>query len=90
MDWQRASRNWPAFVEAVGDRWPRVEQAELLAIEGDRDRFEAYVASRHDLTPAEVREDVETWLIGELPAGAREEAGGDTVPQQQAVRAGKR
>ncbi len=67
MDWRQVAENWPAFIEAIGTRWPRTEETELLAIDGNRAEFEAYVASRHDLTPSEVREDVEAWLMGELP-----------------------
>lgn len=67
MEWREVAENWTAFVEAIGTRWPRADETELLAIDGDRERFEVYIASRHDLTPAEVREDVEAWLMGELP-----------------------
>lgn len=67
MEWRQVSENWAAFVEAIGTRWPRADDDDVLAIDGDRARFEEYIASTHDLTPAEAREDVEGWLMGELP-----------------------
>ena len=67
MEWQQVRENWSAFVEAIGTRWPRTDATEIVAIDGDRNRFEAYLSETHDLTRAEAREDVETWLMGELP-----------------------
>lgn len=67
MEWHEVAEDWTAYVEAIGTRWPRAEETEVLAIDGDRERFEAYIASTHDLTPAEASEDVEAWLMGALP-----------------------
>ena len=68
MEWQQVAADWSAFVEAIGTRWPRMDTIEVVAIDGDRERFEAYLATVHDLTAQEARDEVETWLVGEVPA----------------------
>jgi hypothetical protein len=68
MTWREVAGNWPAFVEAATARWPQAEPARLIAIDGDREAFEAYISRTHDLTRAEVREDVEVLLASPLLA----------------------
>ena len=68
MQWNAVETNWPAFIEAIMQRWPQTEEEDLLALEGDRDRLMAYIAERHDLTPAEANEQIIAWLQGEVPA----------------------
>jgi hypothetical protein len=68
MEWRQLAEDWGEFVESVGRRWPRADPAELLAIKGDRERFERYISATHDLTRSEVREDIEALLSGELSA----------------------
>lgn len=66
MKWQQVAENWTTFVDAIATRWPRAEPFDLLAIDGDRERLEAYIAAAHDLTRAEAGEDIEQWLSDEL------------------------
>jgi hypothetical protein len=66
MNWREVAGNWPAFVEAAAVRWPQADATRLLAIDGNREQFEAYISETHDLTQAEVREDVEVLLAGAL------------------------
>lgn len=68
MQWNAVKRNWPAFVEPIMERWPRTEEEDLLALDGDRDRLMTYIGERHDLTPAEADEQIISWLQGEVPA----------------------
>jgi hypothetical protein len=68
MNWREVARNWPAFVEVVAARWSRADATRLLAIDGNREQFEAYISRTHDLTQAEVREDVDVLLAGPLLA----------------------
>lgn len=68
MQWQEVAENWSAFVEAISNRWPRTDEIELTAIDGDRERFEEYLSTAHDLTRAEAQEEIETWLMGAVPA----------------------
>lgn len=68
MDWQQVAADWPAFLGAIKTRWPQVDDTEVLAMDGDRERFEAHLSDTHELTRAEARELVDVWLAGELPA----------------------
>lgn len=75
MQWNAVEKNWSAFVGAILQRWPETTEEDLLALEGDRDRLMAYVAERHELTPAEADEQIITWLHGAVPA----EVAGDEI-----------
>ena len=68
MKWQQVAANWPAFVEVISNRWPRTDENDLLAIAGNRERFEEYLSKAHDLTRAEAQDEVESWLMGSRPA----------------------
>ena len=70
MNWRRVAENWPAFVEVICNRWPRTDEVELTAINGDRERLEAHLSSAHDLTRAEAQDEIESWLMGVVPAAA--------------------
>ncbi len=68
MEWQQVASNWSAFADAISERWPRTEMNDILAIDGNREEFEAYLSRTHDLTLAESREEVAAWLEGAIPA----------------------
>lgn len=70
MKWNEIAADWPAFVDAIRTRWPETEETDILAVDGDRERFESYIAEAHELTRAEAEEEVATWLIGAVPADA--------------------
>ena len=68
MNWRHVAENWPAFVEVIATRWPQTDEAELAAIDGDHERLEAHLSASHDLTRAEARDEIESWLMGAVPA----------------------
>ncbi|MCB2129242.1 MAG: hypothetical protein KDE03_09240 [Rhodobacteraceae bacterium] len=68
MKWQHVQENWPAFYEAISDRWPDADEAELDEIDGDQRAFVAYIADLEGLDTGEALEEVREWLRGELPA----------------------
>lgn len=71
MNWQTVERNWPSFVERIAQRWPRTDETDLMDIDGDRDRLAAYLGRSHDLTASEAQEQIEAWLMGEMPADVK-------------------
>ena len=71
MNWQTVAQNWPAFVESIEQRWPQTDETDLLDIDGDRRRFTSYLSKVHDLTRNEANEEIETWLMGEVPADVK-------------------
>ena len=68
MKWHHVQENWPAFFEAILDRWPDADETELEAVDGDQRAFIAYIAELTEQEPADVREEIREWLTGELPS----------------------
>lgn len=71
MQWQTVERNWPAFLDRIEQRWPQTDQNDLLRIDGDRRSFADYLSRVHELTRMEAEEDIEDWLVGEMPSDVR-------------------
>lgn len=67
MKWHHVADNWPAFFEAIADRWSDVDEDELYEIDGDQRAFVAYIARLTDQTPMEATEEIREWLSGEVP-----------------------
>ncbi|SFQ20908.1 hypothetical protein [Tranquillimonas alkanivorans] len=70
MQWQTVQQNWPAFLERIEQRWPMTDEDDLLEVDGRRDRFVDYLSKVHDLTQNEANEQIDAWLMGEMPADA--------------------
>ena len=68
MKWHHVQDNWHAFYEAIMDRWPEAEEADLDEIDGDQRDFVAYIAGLNDQSAAEAREEIREWITGELPS----------------------
>lgn len=68
MKWQHVQENWPAFAEAILDRWPEADEAELETIDGDQRAFIGYIAELTGQEPGEARDEIREWLVGELPS----------------------
>ncbi len=68
MQWDAVRQNWPAFVAPIMQRWENTDENDLLTLDGDRERFEAYLAEREGLAAPETRDQVNEWLEGAAPA----------------------
>lgn len=68
MKWQHVQENWPAFYEAIAEKWPDVDEAELDEIDGDQRAFIAYIARVNEVEREEAREEIREWLAGEIPS----------------------
>lgn len=68
MKWHHVAENWPAFYEAIIDRWPEAEEEALEEIDGDQAAFVRYVAELTGQSRADAREEILEWLAGELPS----------------------
>lgn len=68
MKWHHVADNWPAFYEAIQDKWPQADEAELDEIDGDQRAFVAYIADLTEQDPREAREEIREWLTGEIPS----------------------
>lgn len=68
MKWHHVRDNWPAFFDAITDRWPDADETDLEAIDGDQRAFVLYVAELTGQEPTEARDEIRDWLTGELPS----------------------
>lgn len=68
MKWQHVKDNWPAFYEAISEKWPDVDEGDLDEIDGDQRGFIAYIAKVNEMEPEEAREEIREWLAGEIPS----------------------
>lgn len=68
MKWHHVQENWPAFFDAITDRWPQADEADLEDIDGDQRAFVAYIADLTAQEPAEAAQEIRDWLTGELPS----------------------
>lgn len=68
MKWQHVQENWPAFYDAIVDRWPDADEADLDEIDGDQRAFVTYIAGLIGLDTPDAREEIREWLTGELPS----------------------
>lgn len=68
MKWHHVQNNWSAFFEAITDKWPEVDIADLDEIDGDQRAFISYLAEVTGQDVADIREELREWLRGEIPA----------------------
>lgn len=68
MKWHHVADNWSAFYEAIQDKWPEADEAELDEIDGDQRGFIAYIAGLTEQDPGEARDEIREWLAGEIPS----------------------
>ncbi|MFI0394735.1 hypothetical protein [Paracoccus jiaweipingae] len=68
MKWHHVQENWPAFYEAIQDKWEDADEDRLDEIDGDSKAFVAYIAELTDQDPREASEEITEWLAGEIPS----------------------
>ena len=68
MKWQHVQGNWSAFYEAIIEKWPDAEEADLDEIDGDQSAFIKYIARVSEAAPVEARDEIREWLAGEIPS----------------------
>lgn len=67
MKWHHVQDNWFAFFDAILDKWPDADEAELEEVDGDQRAFVAYIAELTGQDITETKEEIRDWLAGELP-----------------------
>ncbi|MFD1883801.1 hypothetical protein [Paracoccus pacificus] len=77
MKWSHVKANWTAFYEAIQEKWPEADDAELDEIDGDQRAFIAYIAEISEMDPEEAREEIRDWLVGEIPSDVVMDPGHD-------------
>jgi len=62
MDWNRIQGNWKQFSGRVKEKWGKLTDDDLTAINGRRDQLEGKIQERYGIAKDQVRSDVDTWL----------------------------
>lgn len=68
MKWQQVQENWSAFYEAILDKWPDADEADLDETEGEQRAFVVYIAELTGQEPGDARDEIREWLANELPS----------------------
>lgn len=71
MDWKAVEADWAAFLPAIGQRWPEADETELIALDGNHAQFVQYLARITATTEEDAAEQIEAWLITNMPSDVR-------------------
>jgi uncharacterized protein YjbJ (UPF0337 family) len=67
MDWDRVQGSWKQFTGKVKEKWGKLTDDDLTAINGRRDQLEGKIQERYGIAKDQVRRDVDAWL-NQLPS----------------------
>ena len=62
MDWDRIQGNWKQFTGRFKEKWGKLTDDDLTAINGRRDQLEGKLQERYGWAKDQVRRDVDNWL----------------------------
>lgn len=68
MKWTHVQANWPAFYEAILEKWEDADESMLDEIDGDQRAFVRYIAEITEQEPEEACDEIKQWLAGEIPS----------------------
>ena len=71
MEWKDIHANWSDLTGSILTRWPEADEDEVLAIDGVRTTFVAYIARLETLPVEEAEDRVSEWAATAMPADAR-------------------
>jgi uncharacterized protein YjbJ (UPF0337 family) len=61
MDWNRVEGNWKQVKGKVKEKWGKLTDDDLDAINGRRDQLEGKIQERYGIAKDQVRKDIDTW-----------------------------
>jgi uncharacterized protein YjbJ (UPF0337 family) len=64
MDWDRVQGSWKQLTGRVKEKWGKLTDDDLTAINGRRDQLEGKIQERYGIAKDQVRKDVDDWLNG--------------------------
>jgi uncharacterized protein YjbJ (UPF0337 family) len=65
MDWNRVEGNWKMVKGRVKEKWGRLTDDDLAAINGKRDQLEGRIQERYGIARDKVRKEVEDWYASQ-------------------------
>ena len=61
MNWDQVEGNWKQFKGTIKEKWGKLTDDDLTAINGKRDQLEGKIQERYGLAKDQVRKDVDDW-----------------------------
>jgi uncharacterized protein YjbJ (UPF0337 family) len=62
MDWNRVEGNWKEVKGKVKEKWAKLTDDDLTAIDGKRDQLEGRLQKRYGYAKDQARKDVDKWF----------------------------
>jgi uncharacterized protein YjbJ (UPF0337 family) len=62
MDWQQIEENWKHVKQKIAEKWDKLTEGDLDAINGRRDRLEARISKRYGFAADHVHKEIDDWL----------------------------
>jgi uncharacterized protein YjbJ (UPF0337 family) len=70
MDWSSIEQNWKQVRRKIKEKWEKLSDEDLDAINGRRDRLEEKIQTRYGFAPNYIHKEVEDWLRWQHPRPA--------------------
>ena len=67
MDWDRVQGSWKQLTGRVKEKWGKLTDDDLTAINGRRDQLEGKIQERYGIAKDQVRKDVDDWRCNARP-----------------------
>ena len=61
MDWNRVEGNWKQVKGKVKEKWGKLTDDDLTAINGRRDQLEGKIRERYGLSKDQARKEIDDW-----------------------------
>jgi uncharacterized protein YjbJ (UPF0337 family) len=62
MEWSRVEQSWHQFKQKIKQKWARLSDNDLDAIDGRRERLEGKIYEHYGFASDHVRKEVDDWL----------------------------
>lgn len=62
MDWHQIEENWKEAKSKIKEKWGKLSDGDLDAIDGRRDRLEDRISKRYGFAEDHIRKEVDDWL----------------------------
>jgi uncharacterized protein YjbJ (UPF0337 family) len=67
MDWDEIEENWKQAKEKIKEKWGKLTDGDLDAIQGRRSRLEDTIHKRYGFASDHVRKEIDDWLRWQIP-----------------------
>ena len=70
MDWNRVEGNWKQVKGQVKEKWGKLTDDDLTAINGRRDQLEGKIQERYGIAKDQARKEIDDWMgrnLGNAP-----------------------